>query len=100
MPSTMTADPLADGVPSGSAPSVDLVLGFLSGNPAAPNRRRRSSAVSALVLSFSLLLCAYLRVSASPRQNHTLGLPTPFHHGLVRGIEICTQQHIITRSET
>src|ERR1022692_1416664 len=47
----------------------------LSCNPTAPNRRRHSSAVSALVLSFSLLLCAYLRVSASPRQNHTLAFP-------------------------
>src|ERR1022692_336942 len=62
--------------------------------PRIPNRRRHPSAVSALVLSFSLLLCAYLRVSASPRQNYTLGFPTPFHHGLVRSLESRTEGDI------
>ena len=65
-------------------------LRFPSGNPSAPHRRPPSSAVSALVLSLtSPLLCAYLRVSASPRQNHSLRFPIPFHHGLIRGIELC-----------
>src|ERR1039458_8039132 len=59
----------------------------LSGNPSAPNRRPPSSAVSALVLSLTApLLCAYLRVSAPPRQNHSLRFPIPFHHDPVRGI--------------
>src|ERR1035437_5379380 len=62
----------------------------LSGNPSAPHRRPPSSAVSALVLSLTApLLCAYLRVSAPPRQNHSLRFPIPFHHGLIRGIELC-----------
>src|ERR1039458_9665455 len=53
----------------------------LSGNPSAPNRRPPSSAVSALVLSLTApLLCAYLRVSAPPRQNHSLRFPNPIHH--------------------
>jgi hypothetical protein len=63
-----------------------LPLVFLSGNPTAPNPRPPPSAASALVLSFQLLLCACLRVSASeshPRVSH------PFHHGLDRGIELC-----------
>src|ERR1019366_2002450 len=65
-------------------------LRFPSGNPSAPHRRPPSSAVYALVLSLtSPLLCAYLRVSASPRQNHSLRFPIPFHHGLIRGIELC-----------
>ena len=54
------------------------------------HRRPPSSAVSALVLSLtSPLLCAYLRVSASPRQNHSLRFPIPFPHGLIRGMELC-----------
>src|ERR1017187_6445453 len=62
-------------------------LCVLSGNPSAPHRRPPSSAVSALVLSLTApLLCADLRVSAPPRQNHTLRFPSPFHHDPVRGI--------------
>src|ERR1035438_4307030 len=54
------------------------------------HRRPPSSAVSALVLSLtSPLLCAYLRVSASPRQNHSLRFPIPFPHGRIRGMELC-----------
>src|ERR1019366_4817613 len=65
-------------------------LCVLSGNPSAPHRRPPSSAVSALVLSLTApLLCADLRVSAPPRQNHTLGFPIPFHHGPLRGIVLC-----------
>src|ERR1019366_8445812 len=63
---------------------------LLSGNPSAPHRRPPSSAVSALVLSLTApLLRAYLRVSVPPRQNHTLGLPSPFHHDPFRGMELC-----------
>src|ERR1039458_5909836 len=63
---------------------------LLSGSPSAPHRRPPSSAVSALVLSLTApLLCAYLRVSAPPRQNHTLRFPSPFHHNPVRGMELC-----------
>jgi hypothetical protein len=51
-------------------------------------RSREISAVSALstVLTFLLLLRLFLRVSASPRQNHTLWFPSPFHHDPVRGM--------------
>src|ERR1017187_5334246 len=65
-------------------------LPFSPESASAPHRRPPSSAVSALVLSLtSPLLCADLRVSASPRQNHTRGFPIPFHHGPLRSIVPC-----------
>src|ERR1017187_7552081 len=72
-------------------------LCVLSGNPSAPHRRPPSSAVSALVLSLTApLLCADLRVSAPPRQNHTLALShplppraTPWHSTLRLSLRLC-----------
>src|ERR1039457_51898 len=71
-----------------SGPSAQRV------NPA-PHRRPPSSAVSALVLSFTApLLRLFLRVSAAPRQNHTLALswpvpprPRPWH-GALRSLRL------------
>src|ERR1019366_8015317 len=55
-----------------------------------PRMPRREAPESPLtprsqVLTFPMLFSA--SSSASPRQNHTLGFPTPFHHGLVRSLK-------------
>src|ERR1035441_9321265 len=59
--------------------SVKLILScpLLLRNQSAPNRRPLSSAVSAFLALTSPLLRADLRVSAPPRQNHTLALSHP-----------------------
>src|ERR1035438_7447058 len=70
--------------------TAPLLCAYLRVSPPPRSRRPPSSAVSALVLSLTApLLCAYLRVSAPPRQNHSLRFPIPFHHRLIRGIELC-----------
>src|ERR1017187_3643824 len=78
-----------------SAPPPQNV--FSPESASAPHRRPPSSAVSALVLSLTApLLCADLRVSAPPRQNHTLALShplppraTPWHSTLRLSLRLC-----------
>src|ERR1035438_8615367 len=80
--------------------AAELLPVFLFGNPSAPRRRPPSSAVSALVLSLPApLLRLFLRVSAPPRQNYTLGFPSPFHHDPVRGMNSALPLRSLCRSE-